>query len=181
RPGYGEVIGLGDGLAAWYGTDFAEANRALAERPPGGISLKRRGELYKQMLSLLIAQRRPAYYLNAGRGALQGLANSYLRRLGAAGVIGPILRDAALKADLRFRSTPPAPPASSFIERKAVDAVRTELMMALGAADPAQVAYSVVLYERGADRNYVRVHADSLDQPFDINSGAKLILGSTAK
>src|SRR5262249_31526626 len=39
----------------------------------------------------------------------------------------------------------------------------------------------VVLYERGADRNYVRVHADSLDQPFDINSGAKLILGSTAK
>jgi len=38
-----------------------------------------------------------------------------------------------------------------------------------------------VLYERGADRNYVRVHADSLDQPFDINSGAKLILGSTAK
>jgi membrane peptidoglycan carboxypeptidase len=232
RPGYGEVIGLGDGLVAWYGTDFAQANRALAAHPPADISMARRGEVYKQALSLLIAQRRPAYYLNAGRGALQGLANSYLRRLGAAGVIAPTLRDAALKADLRFRSTPPAPPASSFIQRKAVDAVRTELMTALGAtnlysldrmdlaadatvdaaaqervaavlqrlkerdavkslglvgdkllgaADPAQVAYSVVLYERGADRNYVRVHADSLDQPFDINSGAKLILGSTAK
>jgi membrane peptidoglycan carboxypeptidase len=44
-----------------------------------------------------------------------------------------------------------------------------------------KVAYSFVLYERGADRNYLRVHADSVDQPFDINSGAKLILGSTAK
>jgi hypothetical protein len=38
-----------------------------------------------------------------------------------------------------------------------------------------------VLYERGAERNYLRVHADSLNSPFDINSGAKLILGSTAK
>ncbi|HET7594021.1 MAG TPA: transglycosylase domain-containing protein [Stellaceae bacterium] len=232
RPGYGEVIGLGDGLLAWYGTDFTEANRALAARPPASITLERRGEIYKQALSLLIAQRRPSYYLNGGRGALQALTNSYLRRLSAAGVIGPVLRDAALKADLRFRSTPPAPATSSFVERKAIDAVRTELMTALGAtnlysldridlaadatvdaatqervasvllrlkdreavkalglvgdkllgaADPAQVAYSVVLYERGADRNYVRVHADSLDQPFDINSGAKLILGSTAK
>ena len=51
----------------------------------------------------------------------------------------------------------------------------------LGHEDPSRVAYSVVLYERGADRNYLRIHADSLDQPFDINSGAKVILGSTAK
>jgi membrane peptidoglycan carboxypeptidase len=51
----------------------------------------------------------------------------------------------------------------------------------LGTEDPGRVTYSVVLYGRGADRNYLRVHADSLDQPFDINSGAKLILGSTAK
>ena len=232
RPGYGEVIGLGDGLMAWYGTDFAEANRALAARPPAGVSLQRRSEIYKQALSLLIAQRRPSYYLNGGRGALQALTNSYLRRLGAAGTIGPALRDGALRVDLRFRAAPPPPPAASFIERKAIDAVRTELMTTLGAAnlysldrmdiaadatvdaaaqervagvlqhlkerdavkslglvgdkllgaeDPARVAYSVVLYERGADRNYVRVHADSLDQPFDINSGAKLILGSTAK
>ena len=32
-----------------------------------------------------------------------------------------------------------------------------------------------------SDRNYVRIHADSLNKPFDINSGAKLQLGSTAK
>ena len=232
RPGYGEVIGLGDGLMAWYGTDFAEANRALAAPAPAGVAGGRRAEIYKQVLSLLLAQRRPSHYLNAGRGELQSLTDSYLRLLGAAGFIDPALRDAALEADLRYATSPPAPPAPSFIERKAVDAVRAELMSALGAPnlysldrmdvsaestidasaqdhvaaalarlkdrdtvksfglvgdkllgseDPARIAYSVVLYERGADRNLVRVHADSLDQPFDINSSAKLILGSTAK
>ena len=48
-------------------------------------------------------------------------------------------------------------------------------------SSPARVAWSVVLYERGADQNYLRVHADSLDEPSDINSGARLQLGSTAK
>ncbi|HYM04835.1 MAG TPA: transglycosylase domain-containing protein [Stellaceae bacterium] len=229
RPGYGEVIGLGDGLMAWYGTDFAEANQVLSAPGPVGA---RRAEIYKQVLSLLIAERRPSYYLNAGRGELRSLTDSYLHRLGAAGVIDPALRDAALEAELRFRVAPPTPPASSFIARKAVNSIRIELMSTLsvpnlysldrmdlsvdttlgasdqdrvaaalarladrdavkslglvgdkllGREDPSRVAYSVVLYERGADRNYVRVHADSLDQPFDINSGAKLILGSTAK
>jgi hypothetical protein len=51
----------------------------------------------------------------------------------------------------------------------------------LGNSSPARVAWSLVLYERGFDRNYVRVHADSLDEPFDINSGAKLQLVSTAE
>src|SRR5207248_7211189 len=31
------------------------------------------------------------------------------------------------------------------------------------------------------DRNVLRVHADTLDEPFDINSSSKLILGSTSK
>ena len=43
------------------------------------------------------------------------------------------------------------------------------------------VKYSVVVYERDVDGDRVRVHADSLNEPFDINSGAKLLLGSTAK
>ncbi len=51
----------------------------------------------------------------------------------------------------------------------------------LGDGDPGKVAWSVVLYERGKDHNLIRVHADSMEQPFDLNSGAKLILGSTAK
>jgi membrane peptidoglycan carboxypeptidase len=51
----------------------------------------------------------------------------------------------------------------------------------LGTENPARLTWSVVLYERGTDRNYLRVHADSLNEPFNINSGAKLQLGSTAK
>ena len=51
----------------------------------------------------------------------------------------------------------------------------------LGGANPADVTYSLVLYERGANANYLRVRADSLNKPFDINSGGKLMLGSTAK
>ena len=51
----------------------------------------------------------------------------------------------------------------------------------LNGADPSKIAWSFVLYERGTDRNHVRVHADSLNRPFDINSGSKLQLGSTAK
>ncbi|MBV8493863.1 MAG: hypothetical protein JO162_10365 [Alphaproteobacteria bacterium] len=44
-----------------------------------------------------------------------------------------------------------------------------------------KMTYSFVLYERRPDGNYVRIHADSMNKPFDINSGAKLQLGSTAK
>ena len=47
--------------------------------------------------------------------------------------------------------------------------------------NPGLINLSFVLYERGANANYPRIHADSLNQPFDINSGAKLQLGSTAK
>ena len=34
--------------------------------------------------------------------------------------------------------------------------------------------YSLTLYERGDGVNHLRVQADNLDQPFDINQGAKL-------
>jgi membrane peptidoglycan carboxypeptidase len=51
----------------------------------------------------------------------------------------------------------------------------------LGDADPAKVTYSFVLYERQGNHNELRVRADSLNQPFDINSGALLMMGSTAK
>ncbi len=47
--------------------------------------------------------------------------------------------------------------------------------------DPAKMYYSFTLYERGNGVNHVRVQTDNLDQPFDINTGAKLELGSTAK
>jgi hypothetical protein len=43
------------------------------------------------------------------------------------------------------------------------------------------VIYSFTLYERTPQGNLLRVQADNLNQPFDINSQARLDLGSTAK
>ena len=53
------------------------------------------------------------------------------------------------------------------------------LLKADASNDPLMI--SLTIYERGSDANFLRVQADNLDQPFDINSGAKLDLGSTAK
>ncbi len=232
RPGYGEVVGLGDAMSAWFGVDLAEVNRLLSHPVVSETETRRRAQVYKEVLSLFIAQRRPTYYLNAGREDLERLTDSYLRALASAGVIDAAMRDAALERRLAFMPGSPALSARSFAERKAINAVRTELMrvlglprvysldrmdlsadvsidgstqsrvaallgrlsdpaevsalgltgdMLLGDGDPGNVAWSVVLYERGKDHNLIRVHADSMEQPFDLNSGAKLILGSTAK
>ena len=51
----------------------------------------------------------------------------------------------------------------------------------LGGGDPARVLYSVTIYERGPHANRVRIQTDNLDQPLDINGGARIDLGSTAK
>jgi membrane peptidoglycan carboxypeptidase len=232
RPSYGEIIGIGDGLWAWYGIELEEVNRLLGATALPPEAQGRRATVYKQLLSLILAERRPAYYLVSNPEALEPLTNRYLRLLHDAGVIDRSLFYAALKTKLQFRVQAPPPRPVSFVERKAQNALRAELVSLLGLPDTAgldrldlsvrstldrkvqarvtdmlrhlsdpafagsqgllgknllpsenldQVAYSVVLYERGGDRNYLRVHADSLDEPFDINSGAKLILGSTAK
>ena len=51
----------------------------------------------------------------------------------------------------------------------------------LDRGDPSAVIYSFTLLERGEEANYLRVQTDNFDQPFDINTSAKLDLGSTAK
>ncbi|MGX6564754.1 transglycosylase domain-containing protein [Cupriavidus necator] len=47
--------------------------------------------------------------------------------------------------------------------------------------DPSRLTASFTLFERVGNASVVRVQADNVDQPFDINSGARLNLGSTAK
>lgn len=47
--------------------------------------------------------------------------------------------------------------------------------------DPGNVIYSFMLYEKTASGNALRVQADNLDKPLNINEGVKLDLGSTAK
>src|SRR5262249_18282000 len=51
-PGYGEVLGLGDGLRAWYGVPLEDTDRILSgDRAPDAA----RGQAYRQGLSLLLA------------------------------------------------------------------------------------------------------------------------------
>jgi membrane peptidoglycan carboxypeptidase len=51
----------------------------------------------------------------------------------------------------------------------------------LSQGDPGEVVYSFLLYESTPQGNALRVQADTLDQPFNLNEGMKLELGSTAK
>lgn len=231
KAGFGEIHGIGDGLWAWYGRDFEEVKRVLADRSEGAPALAERALLYKQALSLLISQRRPSYYFDAPPAELAQITDSHLRLLASAGVISPVLRDAALQATLTRRAGRVPAPEVSFVTQKAANAVRTQLIGLMGGnfydldrldlqvastlnapvqtavagllqslrepataqslglnskqllarGDPAGVVYSFTLYERGTDRNYLRVQTDNYDQPLNINEGTKLDLGSTAK
>ncbi|MFM0289674.1 transglycosylase domain-containing protein [Paraburkholderia megapolitana] len=234
QPGIGEINGIGDGLAAWYGRDFAEVNRILKEPVSSDRDqLAAQGLAFRQVLSLMIAQRAPSFFLQRDYPELQRLTDSYLRLLASGGVISLSLRDAALNAPLVLQRTSKAPPAASFVTRKAVTSLRAQLLGTLGVTnlydldrldlhatatldntvqqavserlaaaatrdgaaaaglygfemlrtqdDPSKITYSFTLFERRGGANLVRVQTDSVDQPFDINSGARLNLGSTAK
>jgi membrane peptidoglycan carboxypeptidase len=130
KVGYGEVNGIGDGLWVWYGRDFDQVNRLLrAPRwTPDAV------QAYKEALSLMIAQRRPAYYLGAGQNDLEVLTDAHLRVLAQAGVISPQIRDMALAAKLHpSQASGVAPPVpSAFVSRKAANAVRNHLAGLLG-------------------------------------------------
>lgn len=260
RAGFGEVNGLGDGLEAWYGTDFQAANR-LMRQIPGTLypldnllyltagftgsrattalpeTLLAQARVYKQALSLMLAQRRPSGYLLNGRAALRRLTDAHLRVLANGGIISPALRDAALplsldadlpnpgpelaelatanetsskiqrtlradllallgepsiysldRIDLTARSTVDGPvqqAVADIVQRLAdPDFAAAHGLIArrlLGRGDPSKLAYSVTLFERRANANYLRVRVDNLDRPLDLNTGTKLDLGSTAK
>jgi len=237
QAGFGEVNGLGDGLWAWYGRDISEIDTLLAnvrEAAPRPLArLQAEGVAFKQALSLMIAERRPSYYLPGGEASLADLTNSYLRLMADAGIIPATLRDAALGAPLKVLARSPQQPAPSFVDRKVASALRgrlsnlldvprsydlnrldlvagtavdgdaqraaTRFLRGVGTPaaakaaglygfhlldrgdDPRKLMLSFTLFERGAHANRLRVQTDNFDQPFDINEGARLDLGSTAK
>jgi membrane peptidoglycan carboxypeptidase len=131
-PGYGEVIGFGEALWAWYGREFAPVNEALRKAPGAQAPTAAQAQLVKEALSLLVAQRRPSHYLGAaGAQALRELTDYHLRLLAQAGILSAALRDAALPLPLQLRQQPIAEPARSFAEAKASTALRTSLLQLL--------------------------------------------------
>ncbi len=131
-PGYGEVLGLGDGLSVWFEADFAETNRLLGltdEEVAGRARVRRaRAIAYRQVLSLLLAVNRPSHYLQRARQDLHARADLYLKALADAGFISPQLRDDALPQRLTFPEKMPDAGPASFAERKATDAIRSALL-----------------------------------------------------
>ena len=102
-PRHGEVHGLGDGLWAWLGADFETVNRDLSATPHNAPALAAQGRALRQVLTLMIAQRRPSHYLVTGREQLGKLTDQYLLLLERAGVIAPELHAAARYTQLHFR------------------------------------------------------------------------------
>ena len=230
-PGQGEVHGLAEGLRVWYGADFEQVNRTLASTATDSTSLAQRGLALRQVLSLMIAQRRPSHYLYKGREELARLTDSHVRLLAANAVIDPALAAAALKQSVHYRDWVQQPTLQPVDTNKGISAARSRLATLLKQplydldrldlsatstlqaplqaeitgylkhlADPVfagqvgllgerlltpastpQVRYSFTLFERSPDGPRVRVQTDNTDQPFDINEGSKLELGSTAK
>jgi membrane peptidoglycan carboxypeptidase len=134
QPGFGEVIGLGDGLWAWFGADFTAVNLLLgspARQAPDQFPVER-GIAYRQAVSLLLAIKKPSFYLRQDWTALNRRVDVYLRLFSQAGVVPPTLRDAALNARLKVRERAPAAAPVDFMENKAGDSIRADLLRLLG-------------------------------------------------
>ena len=130
-PGRGEVLGLREGLDAWYGADFAEVNRRIRALPARGPVDAAGALAYAQALSLILATQRPTAYLLEEPARLAARMDSYLTLLAADGIISPELRAAAAAAPLVRRTK--APPAlDRAIERKSAGPVRARMVEMLG-------------------------------------------------
>ncbi|MGR8978946.1 MAG: transglycosylase domain-containing protein [Gammaproteobacteria bacterium] len=130
-PKVGEVHGLGDGLAAWFGADFAKVNKLLSPESLNNAEriTEEQAVAYRQVLSLLLSQRRPTYFLGNGYKALQSLTNSYLRLLAEQNVISKSLKDATLNAEAvrPLMTEPDSPPAAFAADKKTQAVLRTRL------------------------------------------------------
>jgi membrane peptidoglycan carboxypeptidase len=150
--GHGEVHGLGDAMWSWYGEDFEEMRRVLTREPEAEIgdppaSGQRRGRpagasddllearVFKEALSLILAQRRPTYYLLEDRDALFELTDVYLGLMTDAGLISEELRDRCRQITLSPRRVAPERAPVSFVERKAANTIRPRLLSLLDVHD----------------------------------------------
>lgn len=132
RSGYGEVNGIGDGLWAWYGTDFWDADALLSTEPPQGSEQERaRARVFGQVVSLFLAQRRPSYYL-MNLDSLSELVHTYLDLFVKDGVISPEFAELVRAQPLEYKDEQLKLQDRAFLQNKAANAVRTDLLGMLG-------------------------------------------------
>lgn len=150
-PGHGEVNGIGDGLHVWFGADFNRVNALLSELHPEGEVLAQQGLALRQVIALMIAHRRPSYYLLQNRAELVRLTDAYLRLLHDHRAISSELLEAAVAEPLLFRNFRENPAVQMSEINKGANVVRNRLVSLL----------DVPLY--GLDRLDLVVHT-SLDK-----------------
>ncbi|MDP4535838.1 transglycosylase domain-containing protein [Alkalimonas collagenimarina] len=130
-PGFGEVHGMADGLWAWFGADYQHVSQLLMQSPDH-IN-EETGLALRQVLALIIAQRRPSYYLLQGRESLEQFIDAYLQLLASDGVINASLYNAATNTSLQF-ITPGWQGTPFNQDQKATTLVRQQLTPLLGLA-----------------------------------------------
>ncbi len=131
-PGYGEVHGLGDGLWIWFGAELEEVRSVLTSDASESAALTARGRALRQVIALMIAQRRPSHYLRSGHDDLDELSASYLRLMTQQELIDPALRDAALEQPLVFRDFATDPVSLTIESDKGLRLARGRLASLLG-------------------------------------------------
>lgn len=132
-PQFGEVHGLGDGLNAWFAADFRQINRLLSDQSLSSATITHQQALaFRQVLNLLLSQRRPSYLLGRGFDALQNLTDQYLRLMTEQGIISERLRDATLRQKTQRPPKPAMPPYRFASEQKTQTVLRSRLANALG-------------------------------------------------
>ncbi len=127
-PGWGEVNGISDGLAAWFGMRPADVLKALVSPSP----TLDKARAYKHVLALLCAVRSPTYYLFRNRAALEARVAHYTELLRLAGVIDQEFARRVLQTPIAFQPTKAAPPPRLVLQRKAVNHLRVRLGQRLG-------------------------------------------------
>ena len=149
-PGHGEVLGLREGVEAWYGADFAELNRRVRTLPARGPVPPESALAYAQALSLVLATQRPTAYLLGDPRTLAARTASYLERFERDGMISRELAAAASVPPVRRRTAPPG--ADRTLERKPAGPIRNRLVELLGLAGYPELDLLDLRIESSLDR-----------------------------
>lgn len=128
RPGFGEVIGLAEGLSVWFGADIEHVNALFSKNYDEMNDLERRelAATQRQVLSLIMAVQRPSAYLNREWDYLQNRIDAYLPLLVEDGILSGEMAERIIQTSTQ--------PHTSRIENrymhqdKSVDLLRQDLL-----------------------------------------------------